>query len=250
MWRKRWPSRASAGYPLILKAAAGGGGRGMRVVRNADDMARLLQSCQNEARGAFGSDEIFIERFVERPKHIEFQILADEHGNVIHLFERDCSIQRRHQKLIEEAPSPALTPELRAEMGDVAVRVAKAANYTNAGTVEFLLDEQGRYYFMEMNTRLQVEHPVTEMVTFIDLVRAQIHIATGEPLHRKQEDVQIARLVHRGADQRRGPAARLHPRAWARSTATSPPRAAACGWTAAPTRATPSRRNTTAWWPS
>lgn len=178
-----------AGYPLMLKAAAGGGGRGMRIVRNAEELPRLLQSAMNEAKGAFGSDEIFIERFIERPKHIEFQILADEHGNVIHLGERDCSIQRRHQKLIEEAPSPALTPELRAEMGAVAVKVAQAANYTNAGTVEFLLEESGRYYFMEMNTRLQVEHPVTEMVTLIDLVRAQIHIATGEPLHLRQEDV-------------------------------------------------------------
>ena len=180
-----------AGFPLILKAAAGGGGRGMRVVRNLDELPKLFNSCQNEARGAFGSDEIFIERYVENPKHIEFQILADQHGNCIHLGERDCSVQRRHQKLIEEAPSPALTPELRAEIGATAVKLAKAANYENAGTVEFLLDQEGRYYFMEMNTRLQVEHPVTEMVTFVDLVKAQIEVAAGQELPLKQEEVQI-----------------------------------------------------------
>ncbi|MCC7478712.1 acetyl-CoA carboxylase biotin carboxylase subunit [bacterium] len=179
------------GFPIIFKAAAGGGGRGMRVVRKMDDLARLLQSCKNEARGAFGDDSIFIERYVEQPKHIEFQVMGDRHGNVIHLGERDCSIQRRHQKLIEEAPSPALTPELREEMGSVAVRLAKAAGYYNAGTVEFLLDKQGRYYFMEMNTRLQVEHPVTELVSFVDLVREQIRVAAGMPLSVKQEDVQL-----------------------------------------------------------
>jgi acetyl-CoA carboxylase biotin carboxylase subunit len=182
---------ADAGFPLIIKAAAGGGGRGMRVVRSADELPKLLQSCQNEARGAFGNDEVFIERFVERPKHIEFQVLADQHGEVIHLGERDCSIQRRHQKLIEEAPSPAMTPQLRERMGGVAVALARAADYTNAGTIEFLLDNDGRFYFMEMNTRLQVEHPVTEQVTFIDLVRQQVRIAAGEPLRIAQEDVQI-----------------------------------------------------------
>jgi acetyl-CoA carboxylase, biotin carboxylase subunit len=179
------------GFPLILKAAAGGGGRGMRVVRDMEELPKLLKSAQNESLGAFGSDEMFMERYVERPKHIEFQILADQHGNCIHLGERDCSIQRRHQKLIEEAPSPALTPALREEMGAFAVKIAKAANYSNAGTVEFLLDGQGRYYFIEMNTRLQVEHPVTEMVTVTDLVREQILIAAGEPLTLRQEDVQI-----------------------------------------------------------
>jgi acetyl-CoA carboxylase biotin carboxylase subunit len=179
------------GYPVILKAAAGGGGRGMRIVRSAEELPKLLQSAMNESLGAFGSDEIFMERYVEKPKHIEFQILADKHGNVVHLGERDCSIQRRHQKLIEEAPSPALSTELREEMGRHAVNIARAANYSNAGTVEFLLDNEGRYYFIEMNTRLQVEHPVTEMVTFVDLVREQINIAAGEPLSFSQADVQI-----------------------------------------------------------
>ena len=180
-----------AGFPLMLKAAAGGGGRGMRIVRNMEELPKLFISCQNEARGAFGSEEIFIERYIEKPKHIEFQILADEHGNCIHLGERDCSIQRRHQKLIEEAPSPALTPELREEMGATAVALAKAAGYANAGTVEFLLDQENRYYFMEMNTRLQVEHPVTEMVTFVDLVEKQIRVAAGEPLGIKQDEIVI-----------------------------------------------------------
>ncbi len=179
------------GLPVILKAAAGGGGRGMRVVRKEADLEKSFRACQNEARGAFGSDEVFIERCVDNPKHIEFQVLADEHGNVIHLGERDCSIQRRHQKLIEEAPSPALTPAMRKEMGEVACRAARAANYSNAGTVEFLLDSKGGYYFMEMNTRLQVEHPVSEEITGVDLVRQQILVAMGQKLSLKQEDIVI-----------------------------------------------------------
>ncbi|MCB1218050.1 acetyl-CoA carboxylase biotin carboxylase subunit [bacterium] len=180
-----------AGFPLMLKAAAGGGGRGIRVVKKMEEMEKAFSSCQNEARGAFGDDSIFIERYIENPKHIEFQIIADEHGNVVHLGERDCSVQRRHQKLIEEAPSPALTPELRERMGAASVALAKEAGYANAGTVEYLLDSKGDFYFMEMNTRLQVEHPVTEMITGIDLVRQQIRIAAGEKLEFAQEDVQI-----------------------------------------------------------
>jgi acetyl-CoA carboxylase, biotin carboxylase subunit len=179
------------GLPVILKAAAGGGGRGMRIVRKTVDFEKSFRACQNEARGAFGSDEVFIERYIDNPKHIEFQILADEHGNVIHLGERDCSVQRRHQKLIEEAPSPALTDAMRKEMGEIACRAASAANYSNAGTVEFLLDGKGNYYFMEMNTRLQVEHPITEQITGVDLVRQQILVAMGEKLSIKQEDVVI-----------------------------------------------------------
>jgi len=179
------------GLPIILKAAAGGGGRGMRIVNSEEDFEKSFRSCQNEAKGAFGSDEVFIERYIENPKHIEFQILADEHGNVVHLGERDCSVQRRHQKLIEEAPSPALTPAMREEMGELARRAARAANYSNAGTVEFLLDHKGNYYFMEMNTRLQVEHPVTEEITGVDLVREQILVAMGSKLELKQENIQI-----------------------------------------------------------
>lgn len=179
------------GLPVILKAAAGGGGRGMRVVTSAADFEKSFRSCQNEAKGAFGSDEVFIERYVDHPKHIEFQILADEHGNVVHLGERDCSVQRRHQKLIEEAPSPSLTPELREEIGKMACAAAQAASYANAGTVEFLLDSKGKYYFMEMNTRLQVEHPVTEEITGIDLVKQQILVAMGEKLSFKQQDIQF-----------------------------------------------------------
>jgi acetyl-CoA carboxylase biotin carboxylase subunit len=181
---------ARVGYPILLKAAAGGGGRGMRVVNAKADLAKSFRSAQSEAKAAFGSDEIFIERYIANPKHIEFQILADKRGNTVHLGERECSIQRRYQKLIEEAPSAALTPEMRAEMGAMAVKAARAANYENAGTVEFLLDGD-KYYFMEMNTRLQVEHPVTEMITATDLVKGQILIAGDEPLPLKQEDVLI-----------------------------------------------------------
>lgn len=177
------------GYPVIIKATAGGGGRGMRLVRNEEDLVKSFLAAQGEAEAAFGNAGVYLEKFIERPRHIEFQILADTYGNVIHLGERDCSIQRRHQKLLEEAPSPALTPELRAKMGAAAVRVGQSINYVGAGTVEFLLDHSGNFYFMEMNTRIQVEHPVTEMITGLDLIAEQIRIAQGERLQLTQEKV-------------------------------------------------------------
>ena len=179
------------GYPVIVKAAAGGGGRGMRVVRTEEELGQAMQTASSEAAAAFKNGDIYIERYVERPRHVEIQVMADEHGNCVHLGERDCSIERRHQKLLEEAPSPALTPELRAEMGRAAVEACRRVGYSNAGTIEFLLDEDGRFYFMEMNTRIQVEHPVTEMVTLADVVRNQIRVAEGEPLGYTQEDVII-----------------------------------------------------------
>jgi acetyl-CoA carboxylase biotin carboxylase subunit len=177
------------GYPVIVKASAGGGGKGMRIVRSGKDLESALQSCSREAMSAFGDDTVYVEKYIENPHHVEFQVLADTHGNVVHLFERECSIQRRHQKIVEESPSPALTEELRAEMGETAVRAAKAVGYTNAGTVEFLLDPNGRFYFLEVNARLQVEHPVTEWVTGEDLVRHQIAVASGEKLALKQSDL-------------------------------------------------------------
>jgi acetyl-CoA carboxylase biotin carboxylase subunit len=170
------------GFPVIIKAAAGGGGKGMRVANDAEDFARAFQLARSEALSAFGSGDVYVEKYLARPRHIEFQILGDSHGNVIHLGERDCSVQRRHQKLIEEAPSPAMTPALRQRMGDDAVRGAKAIEYVGAGTIEMLLDTDGSYYFMEMNTRIQVEHPVTEMLTGVDLVKEQIRVAAGERL--------------------------------------------------------------------
>ncbi len=179
------------GFPVIIKAAAGGGGRGMRIVRQESELASNLEMAQTEALAAFKNGSVYIERYIERPRHIEIQVLADEYGNCIHLGERECTIQRRHQKLLEEAPSPVLTPELRRQMGDVAVNACKQIGYSSAGTFEFLLDEDNSFYFMEMNTRIQVEHPVTEMVTLADIVRSQIVIAEGEELGYTQEDVQI-----------------------------------------------------------
>ena len=170
------------GFPVIIKATAGGGGKGMRVARDVDEFARSFQLARSEALSAFGNGDVYVEKYLVRPRHIEFQILGDTHGNVIHLGERDCSVQRRHQKLIEEAPSPALTPALREKMGADAVRGAKAIDYVGAGTIEMLLDVDGSYYFMEMNTRIQVEHPVTEMLTGVDLVKEQIRVAAGERL--------------------------------------------------------------------
>jgi len=179
------------GYPVMIKATAGGGGRGMRLVKEETDLIRLFQAAQGEAEAAFGNGGVYLEKFVDQPRHIEFQILADSYGNVIHLGERDCSIQRRHQKLLEEAPSAVLTPRLREKMGQAAVMAAKSINYVGAGTVEFLVDRQGNFYFMEMNTRIQVEHPVTEMITGLDLIAEQIRIAQGEKLRLNQKQVQL-----------------------------------------------------------
>ena len=179
----------SMGYPVIIKATAGGGGRGMRLVTADEDLGKLYMAAQGEAEAAFGNGGVYVEKYVQNPRHIEFQILADSHGNVIHLGERECSIQRRHQKLLEEAPSSALTPELREKMGSAAVLAAKSINYVGAGTVEFLLDQSGDFYFMEMNTRIQVEHPVTEMITGLDLIAEQIRIAQGEELSLTQDQV-------------------------------------------------------------
>lgn len=179
------------GYPVILKATAGGGGRGMRLVRDESELTHSFQAAQGEAEAAFGNAGVYLEKFIERPRHIEFQILADSYGNAVHLGERDCSIQRRHQKLLEESPSPALTPELRAIMGEAAVQAVLAIGYVGAGTVEFLLEPSGEFYFMEMNTRIQVEHPVTEMITGLDLIAEQIRIACGEKLRLTQKDVKF-----------------------------------------------------------
>ena len=177
------------GYPVIIKATAGGGGKGMRLVREESEFPRLFQIAQREAEAFFGNPSVYLEKFIENPRHIEFQILADSYGNVIHLGERDCSIQRRHQKLLEEAPSPFLTPQLRKKMGDAAIKAAKSINYVGAGTIEFLVDSQSNFYFMEMNTRIQVEHPITEMITGLDLITEQISIAQGEKLKLKQSDI-------------------------------------------------------------
>jgi acetyl-CoA carboxylase biotin carboxylase subunit len=177
------------GFPVIVKASAGGGGRGMRIVRSEAELGPALQTASTEAAAAFKNGDVYIERFVERPRHIEIQVMADEHGDCVYLGERECSIQRRHQKLLEESPSPVMTPALRQQMGEAAVAACKAIGYSSAGTFEFLLDEDGRFYFMEMNTRIQVEHPVTEMVTLTDIVRNQIRVAEGDPLGFTQDEV-------------------------------------------------------------
>jgi len=179
------------GYPILIKASAGGGGKGMRVVENENELEEQMHRAISEARSSFGDGAVFIEKYVDSPRHIEIQVLADKHGNTVHLFERECSIQRRHQKVVEESPSSILTPELRKKMGDAAVMVVKSCNYTSTGTVEFLVDDQLNFYFLEMNTRLQVEHPVTEMITGIDLVEEQIKIARGDKLSFAQDDIVI-----------------------------------------------------------
>lgn len=179
------------GYPVIIKAAAGGGGKGMRICHNDVSLVSSYMTAQAEAESNFGNSSVYIERYVEKPRHIEIQLLADQYGNCIHLFERDCSIQRRHQKLLEEAPSPVLDSKLRKRLGELAVKAAKSVNYVGVGTMEFLLDKNGSFYFMEMNTRIQVEHPVTEIITGIDLIKEQIKVAAGEKLTIKQEDVKI-----------------------------------------------------------
>lgn len=179
------------GYPILIKAAAGGGGKGMRIVEDEESLESQMKRAISEAKSAFGDGSVFIEKYISSPRHIEIQVIADSHGNVVHLFERECSIQRRHQKVIEEAPSSVLTPELRQKMGDAAIKVAKSCNYLGAGTVEFLMDENKNFYFLEMNTRLQVEHPVTEFITGIDLVEEQINIARGEKISFSQNDVHI-----------------------------------------------------------
>lgn len=182
---------AEIGYPILIKASAGGGGKGMRIVNHEKDFEEQMHLAVSEAKSAFGNGSVFIERYVASPRHVEIQILADQHDNIVHLFERECSVQRRHQKVVEEAPSAVLTPELRDAMGRCAVDVARACNYVGAGTVEFLLDENKNFYFLEMNTRLQVEHPVTEMITGVDLVKEQIKIARGEKLSFAQQDLKI-----------------------------------------------------------
>ncbi|MBM3421342.1 MAG: ATP-grasp domain-containing protein, partial [Bacteroidetes bacterium] len=179
------------GYPVIIKAASGGGGRGMRIVRSSAEMEKMFILASREAEKAFNDPSVFVEKYIENPKHIEFQILGDKHGNIIHLGERECSIQRKHQKLIEEAPSAALDGTLRKKMGDMAVKIAQAVGYFSAGTVEFLLDAEKNFYFMEMNTRIQVEHPVTEIITGLDLIEWQIRVANGEKLTMKQKDIKL-----------------------------------------------------------
>ena len=182
------------GYPVMLKAAAGGGGKGIRVAYSQEELENSYNIVKQEAKVSFNDDEIYIEKFIENPRHVEIQILADEHGNVVHLGERDCSIQRKNQKIIEETPSTAIDEKLRAKMGEAAIKAAKVSGYTSCGTIEFLVDKNKNFYFMEMNTRIQVEHPITEERTGIDIVKSQIRIAAGEPLKIKQKNVEFNRI--------------------------------------------------------
>jgi acetyl-CoA carboxylase biotin carboxylase subunit len=186
---KAWAS--NAGYPVLIKATAGGGGKGMRLVENEGEVENQLEMARSEAKSAFGNDEVYIEKYIRNPRHIEFQVLADQYGNVVHLGERDCSIQRRHQKLLEEAPSPVVTPEIRERVGNIILKAVRKIGYEGVGTIELLCDSSMNFYFMEMNTRIQVEHPVTELITGIDLIKEQIRVAMGEPLRINQDDVQL-----------------------------------------------------------
>ena len=197
------------GWPLAIKAAAGGGGKGLKVVQGPEEAERAFESAQREGQAYFSDPTVYVERYLEDPRHVEVQVLADGHGNVIHLGERDCTIQRRHQKLVEETPSPAVDEELRERIGAIAVEAARAVGYRSAGTIEGLLSQEGEYFFLEMNTRIQVEHTVTEMATGLDLIREQVLIAAGEPLSLRQEDVRLDRTRARVPDQRRGPVERL-----------------------------------------
>ncbi len=237
---------ASIGFPVILKAAAGGGGRGMKIVREKEQLVQMYRTASAESLAAFGNGDMYVERYVERPRHIEIQIVADEHGNVVHFGERECSVQRRHQKMLEESPSPALNEKLRERMGRVAVEAMRKIKYNNLGTIEFLLDERGDFYFMEMNTRIQVEHPVTESVTGIDLVKEQIRLAAGEELGRTQKSItmkghSIECRINAEDPSRPRPAS---------SPPTTRPAAWACASTPARTSSTASCPSTTRWWPS
>ena len=234
----------SMGYPVMIKATAGGGGRGMRLVPSADQLDNLFKAAQGEAEAAFGNPGLYMEKFIDRPRHVEVQVLADRHGNVVHVGERDCSIQRRHQKLLEEAPSVAIDAELRRRMGEAAVAAARTIGYEGAGTVEFLVDRTGNFYFMEMNTRIQVEHPVTEMVSGVDLIAEQLRIAGGEPISVSQDQIKLTGHAIEAGLTRRTPAktSDLPP---ARSPAGFPPAAPVCASTATSTRAMRSRPSTT-----
>jgi acetyl-CoA carboxylase biotin carboxylase subunit len=232
------------GYPVMIKATAGGGGRGMRLVPSSDQLDNLFKAAQGEAEAAFGNPGLYMEKFIDRPRHVEVQVLADRHGNVVHLGERDCSIQRRHQKLLEEAPSAAIDPELRRRMGEAAVAAARTIQYEGAGTVEFLVDRSGSFYFMEMNTRIQVEHPVTEMVTGIDLIAEQLRIAGGEPISVSQDKIKLSGHAIEVRINAEDPRQNFRP-APGRITGWLPRAAPACASTATCTRAMRSRPSTT-----
>ncbi len=235
---------------MLVKPSAGGGGKGMRMVRSARELAAVLPICRSEARAAFGDDSLYLERWLEENRHVEVQVAVDRFGHGVHLWERDCSIQRRHQKILEESPSPAMTPAGRRELAERAIKAVVAAGYENVGTLEFLVDADGNAYFIEINCRIQVEHPVTEMLTGIDLVATQIRIASGEPLGLHPAGRAAERPRDRVPDQRRGPGPRLPAAAPAPSSGSTRPAARACASTATPTPATRCRRTTTRCWAS